>query len=68
MTRTEIEALSRQATKAAARVSTWPAWQQALAASVAEQSGTDREPRVSPVVVTTVQRVLLPDSSDRDEA
>jgi hypothetical protein len=64
MTVSEGAKLAEQATRAAARVSTWPKWQQALATTVAESSGRDTEPRVSPVVVRAVEQVLQGDDDE----
>ena len=58
MTKSQIRSLSRQAERAAERVSRRPGWQQELAARAASQAGTDTEPGVNGVVVQEVKRVL----------
>lgn len=68
MTQSEIRSLSRQADRAAARVSSRPAWQQELASRAAIESGTDSEPRVNVVVVREVKRALASEGgSEEDE-
>jgi hypothetical protein len=58
MTRAEIENLSIQADKAAAKVSSWPLWQQDLAEQAVQQAGTDAEPEVHSLVLQRVQLAL----------
>jgi hypothetical protein len=61
MTQSEKRSLSQQADKAATRASSRPAWQRALAARAASESGADTEPRVNAVVVREVERLLASD-------
>jgi hypothetical protein len=68
MTKAQIRSLSRQADRAAVRVSGRPAWQQELAARAASEAGTDTEPGVNVVVVQQVKRVLSGEEDKGDDA